>query len=101
MGWRSKRWIAVAVAAARAVLAAGCGQPAPAPTTVSPAKGLVASTVAGTRSVPSVIWRVYRDVDSLDPIYSTDFPECTALTGAVPSFAAMFSPWADSLGGTG
>lgn len=28
MGWRSKRWIAVAVAAARAVLAAVCGQPA-------------------------------------------------------------------------
>ena len=25
MGWRSKRWIAVAVTAARAALAAGCG----------------------------------------------------------------------------
>jgi hypothetical protein len=56
MGWRSKRWIAVAVAAACAVLADAQ------PDTLLLGKGL---------------------------------------TGAVSSFAAMFSPWAGSLGGTG
>jgi peptide/nickel transport system substrate-binding protein len=30
--------------------------------------------------VSSVIWRTYRDVDSLDPIYSIDFPEYTAVS---------------------
>jgi peptide/nickel transport system substrate-binding protein len=77
---RSKRWIVVAVAAACAVVASACGRPAPAPSNVSPVQGLVANTTAGTRPVSSVIWRVYRDVDSLDPIYSIDFPEYTAVS---------------------
>jgi peptide/nickel transport system substrate-binding protein len=40
----------------------------------------VTATPAGTKMVPSVVWRVYRDVDSLDPIYSIDFPEYTAVS---------------------
>jgi peptide/nickel transport system substrate-binding protein len=37
-------------------------------------------TPAGTRPVSSVVWRTYRDVNSLDPIYSIDFPEYTAVS---------------------
>ena len=45
---------------------------------VSPAKGLVAITPAGTKPVPSVVWAINRDVISLDPIYALAFPEYTA-----------------------
>jgi hypothetical protein len=57
MGWRSKRWIAVAVAAACAVL---------------------------PDAQPDTLLLLGK-----------------GLTGAVSSFTAMFSPWADSPGGTG
>ena len=81
MGW--KRWTFIAVTAACAVVASACGQAGgagPAPGNVSPVKGLVADTVAGTRPVSSVVWRTYREVDSLDPIFSIDFPEYTAVS---------------------
>jgi peptide/nickel transport system substrate-binding protein len=45
---------------------------------VSPTKGLVATTPAGTKPVQSVVWAVYRDVNSLDPIFAFDYPENTA-----------------------
>jgi peptide/nickel transport system substrate-binding protein len=45
---------------------------------VSPTKGLVATTPAGTKPVQSVTWAVYRDVNSLDPIFAFDYPENTA-----------------------
>jgi peptide/nickel transport system substrate-binding protein len=45
---------------------------------VSPTKGLVTSTAAGTKPVSSVTWAVYRDVNSLDPIFAFDYPENTA-----------------------
>lgn len=70
MGWRSKRWIAVAVTAARAALAAGCG--------------------LTTQQLP---WIPDAQPDTL--------LLGKGLTGEVLSFAAMFSPWADSLGGAG
>ena len=35
-------------------------------------------TPAGTKTVPSLTWAVYRDVNSLDPIYAFDYPENTA-----------------------
>jgi peptide/nickel transport system substrate-binding protein len=69
-----------AVTAACALVASACGRPASAPGSVSPVKGLVASTPAGTGRVPTVVWRTYRDVDSLDPILSIDFPEYTAVS---------------------
>jgi peptide/nickel transport system substrate-binding protein len=50
------------------------------PGQVSPVKGLVTVTPAGTKAVPSVVWRVYRNVDSLDPAFSIDFPEYTAVS---------------------
>ncbi len=74
---------AAAVVAASALLASGCGRSiggASNPGTISPTKGLVATTAAGTQSVPSVTWAVYRDVNSLDPIFAFDYPENTAIS---------------------
>ena len=34
----------------------------------------------GTKPVSSVTWAVYRDVNSLDPIYAFDYPENTAVS---------------------
>jgi peptide/nickel transport system substrate-binding protein len=45
---------------------------------ISPTKGLVTTTPAGATTVPSVVWAVYRDINSLDPIYAFDYPENTA-----------------------
>jgi peptide/nickel transport system substrate-binding protein len=70
--------IALAVAAACALAASACGRPAPAPGGVSPVQGLVVSTPAGTKPVPSVVWATNRDVISLDPIFSLGYPEYTA-----------------------
>ena len=38
------------------------------------------TTPAGTKPVPSITWAVYRDVNSLDPIYAFDYPENTAIS---------------------
>ena len=76
MGRRSSRFMGIAGMAACALVAAACGRPAPAD--VSPVGGLVASTPAGTRAVPAVVWATNRDVISLDPIISLGYPEYTA-----------------------
>jgi peptide/nickel transport system substrate-binding protein len=47
---------------------------------LSPTAGLVATTPAGTKQVPSVTWAVYRDVNSLNPMYAFDYPENTAIS---------------------
>jgi peptide/nickel transport system substrate-binding protein len=83
MGWKRNRWTVFAVAAAALVLAASaCGRSAgsPASGNVSATKGLMTTTPAGTTAVSSVTWAVYRDVNSLDPIYAFDYPENTAIT---------------------
>jgi peptide/nickel transport system substrate-binding protein len=72
---------------------------------LSPTKGLVTTTTPGTKPYPSVTWAVYRDVNSLDPIYAFDYPENTAIslmcesllkqspTGAIgPGLATMSTP---------
>ena len=80
MGWN--RCTVIAVAAACALVASACGRSAStaggAPGNVSPVKGLVAITPAGTKPVSSVVWAINRDVVSLDPIYDAAFPEYTA-----------------------
>jgi peptide/nickel transport system substrate-binding protein len=83
MGRRSKVGAVAAVVAACALMAAACGRSAngagsSAAGNISPTKGLVTGTQAGTKTVPSVVWAVYRDVNSLDPIYAFDYPENTA-----------------------
>jgi peptide/nickel transport system substrate-binding protein len=83
MGARSKVGAVTTVVVACALLAAACGRSAgsvgsSAAGNISPTKGLVAATAAGTKTVPSMVWAVYRDVNSLDPIYAFDYPENTA-----------------------
>src|SRR6476661_6566973 len=86
MARRPHRWAAVAAVTTLALAAAACGRSAPSTGgggggssagNVSPAKGLVTTSPAGTKPVSSVVWAVYRDVNSLDPIYAFDYPENT------------------------
>ncbi len=83
MSRRRRISAAAAVLAGSALLISACGRSINASTaagTVSPTKGLVATTAAGAQTVPSVTWAVYRDVNSLDPIYAFDYPENTAVS---------------------
>ena len=93
MSVRRRTSATVAALAACALLAAGCGRAAPGTGgssgsangsgdsgQISPTKGLVISTPAGTSSVASVTWAVYRPVNSLDPIFAFDYPENTAIS---------------------
>ena len=83
MGARRKLGPVTVAVAVCALLAAACGRSASnagssTAGNISPTQGLVAATPAGTKTVPSVTWAVYRDVNSLDPIYAFDYPENTA-----------------------
>ena len=85
MNYRRGWWGVIGAVAVCALTAAACGRSAGTSSTlaagnVSPTQGLVAATPAGTEPVPSVVWRAYRDVDSLDPTFSIDFPEYTAVS---------------------
>src|SRR3954470_7435280 len=104
--------IRTAVAALSAVsaiaLMTACGRSAgnPSPSeNANPLKGLVTTTTPGTKPVSSATWAVYRDVNSLDPIFAFDYPENTAVSllcesllrqspdGAVgPGLATLSSP---------
>jgi peptide/nickel transport system substrate-binding protein len=105
-----KAVMSVTAAIVTALSLAACGRSAGSSTssstvTLSPTNGLVATTIAGTKPVPTVTWAVYRDVNSLDPIYAFDYPENTAISlmcesllkqspgGAIePGLAAMSMP---------
>jgi peptide/nickel transport system substrate-binding protein len=82
--YRRSRWTVIAVAALCALVASACGRPAGTSTSssgaVSPAKGLVAITPAGTKPVPSVTWATNRDLISNDPIFAFGYPEYTAIS---------------------
>src|SRR5262249_49136059 len=83
MGARRRIGAVTAAVAACALLAVACGRSANSAGSstsgnISPTKGLVAATPAGSKTVPSLTWAVYRDVNSLDPIYAFDYPENTA-----------------------
>jgi len=83
MAGRRGIWTAAAVAAAAALVASACGRSAGGNATsgnISATKGLVATTPAGTKPVSSMTWAVYRDVNSLDPIFAFDYPENTAIS---------------------
>lgn len=75
--------IAVPVLLIVTLLAAACGQASSASSsagTISPTAGLVTTTPAGSKQVSSVTWAVYRDVESLDPMFAFDYPENTAIS---------------------
>jgi peptide/nickel transport system substrate-binding protein len=90
----SKRgWSALALVAVAAVVAA-CGKSAPGTTSASggssaaaggstggatTAKALPVTTPAAKGPVDKVTWAVYRETNSLDPIYAFDYPENTVI----------------------
>jgi len=83
MAPRSRRRMALVAVAALCMGVPACGRSVSSTQgqgsgIVSPTKGLVATTPAGTKPVQSVTWAVYRDVNSLDPIFAFDYPENTA-----------------------
>ena len=41
---------------------------------------LATTTTAGTQPVDKIVWGVYRETNSLDPIYAFDYPENTVLS---------------------
>src|SRR5256885_8045835 len=94
---RPRRWVPIAAAVLALALAA-CGRSAGSAGStagnVSPTKGLTATTPAGAKPVSSITWAVYRDVNSLDPIFAFDYPEnttdslmCESLLRQAPSGA--------------
>ncbi|MHB1431850.1 MAG: ABC transporter substrate-binding protein [Streptosporangiaceae bacterium] len=109
MTWGRKQRLMAASAVALSLTLAACGRSATGASSssgdISPTKGLVTSTAPGTKPVSSVTWALYRDVNSLDPIYAFDYPENTSISlmcesllkqapnGAiVPGLATMSNP---------
>ena len=71
MAARSRRRMALVAVATLCMAVPACGRSVSSTQgqgsgIVSPTKGLVATTPAGTKPVQSVVWAVYRDVNSLD-----------------------------------
>jgi peptide/nickel transport system substrate-binding protein len=83
MKTRRRTSLALAVTAA-ALLASACGRSLSAATStsgnISPTANLVVTTAAGTKPVSQATWALYRDVNSLDPAFSFDYPENTAVS---------------------
>jgi peptide/nickel transport system substrate-binding protein len=94
------------------LLTSACGRsPSAAGSTagdISPTANLADTTAAGSTPVPSVVWAVYRDVNTLDPMFAFDYPENTAISlmcesllrqppnGAIgPGLASVTSPSPD------
>ncbi len=92
-----KRVATVGLAIAVAALAAACGKSVTSPpaTTAAPPPGSTAVTPTGPAGVPTdaatimtptpsgvagnVVWGVYRETNSLDPLIAFDYPENTAI----------------------
>ena len=67
-----------AVVAVFALLVSACGRSASTSNTGSTA-GLANTTPPGKKAVDKVVWGVYRETNSLDPIFAFDYPENTVL----------------------
>ena len=65
----------IAIVALLAVVVSACGRSSGANN--SGTTQLAVTTKAGTKPVDKVVWAVYRDVNSLDPIYAFDHPDNT------------------------
>ena len=61
-------------------VAAGCGRSADSPETSRTAGDLRSTTTAATKDADPITWAVYRDVQTIDPLYVFDYPDNTALT---------------------
>jgi peptide/nickel transport system substrate-binding protein len=74
---QSKRWRGLlALIAVVAVFGSACGGRSTGGGSAS-ANQLATTTKPGTKPVDKIVWAVYRDVNSLDPIYAFDYPENT------------------------
>lgn len=62
------------------VAAVGCGRSADDPSTSRTAGDLRPTTAAATKDADAITWAVYRDVQTIDPLYVFDYPDNTALT---------------------
>jgi peptide/nickel transport system substrate-binding protein len=71
-----------ALLAALALVSVACGRSADtsSPTPSSNDFALPITTTPGTESVSSITWGVYRETNSLDPIFAFDYPENTVLS---------------------
>lgn len=67
----------MAVVGVVALVASACGGRTTGDGGSTGGQQLVATTKPGTKPVDKVVWAVYRDVNSLDPIYAFDYPENT------------------------
>ena len=67
--------------AAFVLVVSACGRSASntSPTPSGEAATLATTTPAGTQPVDKITWGVYRETNSLDPIYAFDYPENTVL----------------------
>ena len=58
----------------------GCGRSADNSTSSTTASHLRPTTTAATADADPITWAVYRDVQTIDPLYAFDYPDNTALT---------------------
>jgi peptide/nickel transport system substrate-binding protein len=76
---RSQTWRAsLAFGVVALLLVSACGRSAGTTNTGS-TLGLANTTPSGSKQVDSIVWGVYRETNSLDPIYAFDYPENTVL----------------------
>jgi peptide/nickel transport system substrate-binding protein len=81
---RQRSLIALTMVAVLAV--AGCGRSAD---DKKPAAEMQVTTDAGTTESGPIVWAVYRDVQTVDPIYAFDYPDNTAVTLMCESLLKM------------
>ncbi len=72
----------VAILTVFVLLASACGRSVSksSPTPSGQGVTLATTTPAGTQPVDKITWGVYRETNSLDPIYAFDYPENTVLS---------------------
>ena len=77
-----KVWTALVLVLAIAAVASACGAAkggGEASSSSTSTAELATTTPAGSKPASSVVWAVYREVNSLDPIYTFDYPENTTI----------------------
>lgn len=72
--------VRLAVLLLTCAVTAGCGRQADSQETSKTAGDLKPTTAAATEDADPLTWAVYRDVQTIDPLYAFDYPDNTALT---------------------